>query len=184
MLDVRPLQLPDVLEIRPARLHDARGFLSEVWNREAMAAQGVALDFVQDNHSACRARGVLRGLHFQANPAAQDKLVRVTRGAVFDVAVDIRRGSATFGKWVGVLLSAEKWNQLLVPKGFAHGFVSLEPETEIQYKLTAAYRPDLSRAIRFDDPDIAIDWPVPHAEITLSDADRAAPRLAMIDTGF
>ena len=158
--------------------------MSEVWNQEALALQGVELHFVQDNHSYCATRGVLRGLHFQANPAAQDKLVRVTRGAVFDVAVDIRRGSATFGKWAGLVLSAEQWNQLLVPKGFAHGFVALEPDSEVQYKLSAPYRRDLSRAICFDDPDIAIEWPMPAADITLSDLDRAAPPLAAIDTGF
>lgn len=149
-----------------------------------MAAAGIACAFVQDNHSYSAERGVLRGLHFQVEPAAQDKLIRVSRGSVFDVAVDIRRGSPCYGKWVGLVLSAGSWNQLLVPKGFAHGYVTLEPDTEVQYKLSAPYRPDLARSIRFDDPDIAIDWPLPAPGLQLSEADRAAPFLAAIDTGF
>lgn len=142
----------------------------------------IDISFVQDNHS-CSARGVLRGLHLQLPPAAQDKLVRVTRGAIFDVAVDIRFGSPTFGRWAGVTLSAEEWNQLLVPKGFAHGFVALEDGTEVIYKVSAPYAPALERSIRFDDPAIGIEWPLEADALILSDKDRAAPLLAQLEPG-
>lgn len=184
MLDVRALAIPDVREITPPRFGDDRGFFSETWNRDSWAAKDVALEFVQDNHSYSAARGVLRGLHFQTPPFAQDKLVRVTRGSVFDVAVDIRHGSPSFGRWVGATLTARDGNQLLVPKGFAHGFVTLEPDTEVQYKVTAPYSRDHDRAIRFDDPTVGIDWPVPVDAVQLSDKDRQAPFLADINTGF
>jgi dTDP-4-dehydrorhamnose 3,5-epimerase len=131
-----------------------------------------------------RQLGVLRGLHFQTPPAAQAKLVRVTRGAVFDVAVDIRSGSSTFGHWVGTRLSASEWNQLLIPEGFAHGFLTLEPDTEVQYKVTRPYSANLDRAIRFDDEDIGIDWPIRPEQIILSAKDQAAPRLRDLDAGF
>ena len=178
MLNVRPLGSGGVLEIRPRQITDERGFFSETWNAASWREAGIDLDFVQDNHSLSRERGVLRGLHFQADPFAQDKLVRVTRGAVFDVAVDIRRESPGFGKWVGATLSAAEWNQLLIPKGFAHGFVTLEPGTEVQYKVTAPYSAEHDRAIRFDDPAIGIEWPVAAGELILSPKDRAAPLLA------
>lgn len=184
MLDVRPLGLDGVFEIRPRRFGDDRGFFSEVWNSEAMAEAGLDLTFVQDNHSYSAAPGVLRGLHFQLPPFGQDKLVRVSRGAVFDVVVDIRRGSPTFAQWLGLVVSAELWNQILVPKGFAHGFVSIEPDTEVQYKVTAPYRPDHERSIRFDDPTIAIDWPVAAADVKLASKDRDAPFLDQLDTGY
>ena len=184
MLDTRPLGLDGVVEIRPRRFGDERGFFSPVWSAEDMAAAGLEHDFVQDNHSYSAARGVLRGLHYQVPPAAQHKLVRVSRGSVFDVAVDIRDGSPTFGHWAGLVLSAEKWNQLLVPPGFAHGFVTLEDDTEVQYKVTAPYRPELERSIRFDDPRIAIDWPVPAGDVQLSAKDRAAALLSDGPTGF
>ena len=178
MLDVRPLGLEGVFEIRPRRFGDDRGFFSEVWSHGALAEAGQNLNFVQDNHSYSAARGVLRGLHYQLPPVAQDKLVRVTRGSVYDVAVDIRPGSTTFGKWVGLVVSAELWNQILVPKGFAHGFVTLEEHTEVQYKVTAPYQPDLERGIRFDDPDLGIEWPVAASEVQLSGKDRIAPFLS------
>jgi dTDP-4-dehydrorhamnose 3,5-epimerase len=184
MLEIRPLELDGLVEILPARFGDDRGFFSEVWNAAAMKEAGFDLDFVQDNHSYSAAKGVLRGLHFQVPPAAQVKLVRVSRGSVFDVAVDLRRDSPTFGKWAGLTLSAEKWNQILVPVGFAHGFVTLEDHTEVQYKVTAPYRADLDRAIRWDDPDIGIDWPVGGDQLELSAKDRAAPSLSATDTGF
>ena len=184
MLDVRPLGLKEVVEIRPRKFGDDRGFFSETWNGEAMAQAGLDLGFVQDNHSYSSSRGVLRGLHFQLPPAAQDKLVRVSRGAIFDVAVDIRKGSPSFGRWVGLLVSAELWNQILVPKGFAHGFVTLEDHTEVQYKVTAPYSADLDRGIRFDDPALGIDWPIAAPEFQLSDKDRDAPLLADVETGF
>jgi len=175
--DIRFLRLEGVAEITPSRIGDQRGFFSETWNARDLHAAGITLDFVQDNHSRSSERGVLRGLHFQLPPYAQDKLVRVTRGAIFDVAVDIRRESPTFAQWVAVEISAASWNQLLVPKGFAHGFVTLQPDTEVIYKTTSHYAPEYDRAIRFDDPDISIAWPIPAADLILSDRDRHAPQL-------
>jgi len=173
-----------VLEVRPARLSDERGFFSEVWSERAFAEAGIAVGFVQDNHSLSAEVGVLRGLHFQVPPFAQAKLVRVSRGSVFDVAVDIRPASPTFGQWVGARLSAAEWNQMFVPIGFAHGFVTLEPDTEVQYKVSAPYSRDHDRAIRFDDPAIGVEWPIDRAALILSDKDRSAPLLADVDTGF
>jgi dTDP-4-dehydrorhamnose 3,5-epimerase len=178
MIDVRSLAIPDVLEIRPRRFGDDRGFFSETWNAAAWREAGIATDFVQDNHSRSEKRGVLRGLHYQLPPSAQPKLVRVSRGSIFDVAVDIRRSSPTFGRWVGLTLSAAEWNQMYVPAGFAHGFVTLEPDCEVQYKAGAAYDPAAERAIRWDDPDIGIDWPVGEGELSMSDRDHAASSLA------
>lgn len=180
-LEIRRLEIEDVLEIRPRKFGDERGFFSETWNAQAFAEAGIALDFVQDNHSYSAARGVLRGLHYQLPPFAQDKLVRVTRGAIFDVAVDIREGSPTFARWCAVRLTAADWNQLLVPKGFAHGFVTLEPDTEVIYKVTSPYSPAHDRSIRYDDPQIGIIWPIAASQFQLSDKDRNAPRLAQAD---
>jgi dTDP-4-dehydrorhamnose 3,5-epimerase len=181
MSEIRPTMLEDVLEIVPARFGDTRGFFSETYNAARLARSGVDLTFVQDNHSLSTRRGVLRGLHYQLPPRAQDKLVRVVRGAIFDVAVDIRKGSPTFAQWIGVELSAEKWNQLLVPKGFAHGFVTLTENTEVVYKVTDYYSPEHDRSIRYDDPDIAIDWPIATDGLQLSDKDRTAASLAEAD---
>ncbi|HEX5184729.1 MAG TPA: dTDP-4-dehydrorhamnose 3,5-epimerase [Allosphingosinicella sp.] len=181
MVEVRPLGLDGVFEIRPPRFGDERGFFSETYSAPALAEAGIDIVFVQDNHSVSAARGVLRGLHYQLPPSAQDKLVRVTRGSVYDAVVDIRRGSPTFGRWVGLVLSAELWNQILVPKGFAHGFVTLEEGCEVQYKVSAPYDRAADRAIRFDDPAIAIHWPVEAGLLTLSPKDEAAPRLAEAD---
>lgn len=184
MLEIRALAIEGVLEIRPRRFVDERGFFSETWNEAEWRKAGIALSFVQDNQSLSRSPGVLRGLHFQRPPAAQDKVVRVTRGSVFDVAVDIRRASPTFGQWVGTIISDKEWNQLLVPRGFAHGFVTLEPDTEVQYKVTAPYSREHERCLRFDDPALAIDWPVRADDLTMSEKDRSAPLLANVDTGF
>jgi dTDP-4-dehydrorhamnose 3,5-epimerase len=184
MLDVRKTAIDGVLEIRPQRFADERGFFSEIWNEAEWGTAGITCSFVQDNHSLSRSTGVLRGLHFQRPPAAQDKLVRVTRGSIFDVAVDIRSASTTAGQWVGITLSAEEWNQLLIPRGFAHGFVTLEPDTEVQYKVSAPYSPEHELCIRFDDPAIGIDWPISADRLTLSEKDGAAPMLADLDTGF
>lgn len=184
MLEVRPLGLEGVLEVRPRRFEDDRGFFSEVWNKARWRDAGIDVDFVQDNHSLSKERGVLRGLHYQAPPMAQAKLVRVTHGAVLDVAVDIRAGSPTLGHWVSATLSAREGNQLFVPSGFAHGFVTIEPDTEVEYKVSAPYSVEHDRAIRFDDPDIGIDWPLGANELILSDKDRTAPLLANIQTGF
>ncbi|ASY65992.1 dTDP-4-dehydrorhamnose 3,5-epimerase (plasmid) [Sinorhizobium sojae CCBAU 05684] len=176
-LEIRSLGLDGVLEILPKRIGDERGFFSETWSAQQFAEAGIVLDFVQDNHSYSAVRGVLRGLHYQLPPYAQDKLVRVVKGTILDVVVDIRQGSPSFGRWVAVEISARQWNQLLVPKGFAHGFVTLEPDTEVVYKVSNYYSPTHDRSIRFDDPDIGIAWTLPAAEFLLSDKDRSAPLL-------
>jgi dTDP-4-dehydrorhamnose 3,5-epimerase len=184
MVNIRPLALSDVLEITPPRHGDHRGFFSEVWKAASFEQQGINASFVQDNHSFSVDAGVLRGLHYQTPPFAQAKLVRVIRGSIFDVAVDIRHGSPTFGKWVGLTLSAEKWNQIYVPEGFAHGFVTLEPNCEVLYKVTAPYSPQHDRAIRFNDPALGLVWPIGDLEPILSDKDRAAPLLADVEPAF
>lgn len=178
VVEIRSLSIPDVKEIIPVRHGDERGFFSEIWNEREWAAAGLTSQFVQDNHSRSEARGVLRGLHYQLPPAAQDKLIRVTAGAIFDVALDIRRSSRTFGKWVGKVVSAAEWNQIFVPKGFAHGFVTLETGTEVQYKVSAPYAPELDRGIRFDDPEVGIDWPSMAEGYQLSAKDSSAPLIA------
>lgn len=175
---VRPLELDGLLEISPRKFGDDRGFFSETYNEKSFAEAGVELTFVQDNHSYSSAKGVVRGLHYQLPPFAQDKLVRVTRGAILDVAVDIRKSSPTFGKWVALEVSAEKWNQILVPKGFAHGFITLVENTEVIYKVTDYYSPEHDRSIRFDDPAIGIEWPLPSSGVQLSDKDQKAPLFA------
>ncbi|RWO98360.1 MAG: dTDP-4-dehydrorhamnose 3,5-epimerase [Mesorhizobium sp.] len=178
MLEIRPLGLDGVLEIVPKRFGDTRGFFVETYNAERFSDAGIDLRFVQDNHSYSAAAGVLRGLHYQLPPRAQDKLLRVIRGRILDVAVDIRRSSKTFGKWVALDISAEKGNQILVPKGFAHGFVTLVPDTEVLYKVTDTYSPEHDRSIRFDDPAIGIEWPSISGGFQLSDKDLKAPPLA------
>ncbi len=183
MVEVRPLELEGLIEVRPRRYSDERGFFSEVWREDSLRRAGLNVHFVQDNHSYSKVRGVLRGLHFQLPPAAQDKLVRVARGAIFDVAVDIRKASPSFGRWVGLVVSAESWNQIFVPKGFAHGFITLEDDTEVLYKTSAAYSPEHERSVRFDDPAIGIEWPST-APLFLSAKDAAAPFLTDIETGF
>src|SRR5260370_9825295 len=168
--------IPSVKVVTPKKHGDARGFFSEVYNRSAWRNVGLDFVFVQDNHSFSAAIGTLRGLHFQTPPFAQDKLVRVARGRVLDVAVDIRRSSPTFGKYVAVELSAENWRQLLVPIGFAHGFVTLEPDAEVLYKTTAPYSAAHDRGIAWDDPDIGIDLPAPAGGPTLSAKDLQWPQ--------
>ena len=183
MLDIQPTALPGVLILTPRRFGDARGFFSESWNAKRMAEHGLHFDFVQDNHSLSAQVGTVRGLHFQSPPHAQDKLVRCGRGRLFDVAVDIRKGSPTYGQWVGEELSFENGRQLLVPAGFLHGFVTREPDTEICYKCTDYYAPECDGAVRWDDPDIGIDWGLA-GEAVLSDKDAAAPLLADFDSPF
>ena len=180
-MQVEDTFLPGVLILTPRRFGDARGFFSESWNRRTLVAHGIELDFVQDNHSLSGAAGTIRGLHFQAPPHAQAKLVRCGRGRLFDVAVDVRRGSPTYGEWVGVELSAENGRQLLVPAGFLHGFVTREPETEILYKCTDYYAPECDGAVRWD--SCGIDWGLT-GDPVLSDKDRAAPRLEDFDSPF
>ncbi|MCD4510024.1 dTDP-4-dehydrorhamnose 3,5-epimerase [Brucella pseudogrignonensis] len=177
-MQVRPLGLDGVFEISPRKFGDDRGFFSETYNAKSFAEAGIDLTFVQDNHSYSAAKGVVRGLHYQLPPFAQDKLVRVTRGAILDVAVDIRKSSPTFGKWIALEVSAEKWNQILVPKGFAHGFMTLVENTEVIYKVTSYYSPEHDRSIRFDDPAIGIDWPISSSSVQLSDKDQKAPLFA------
>ena len=167
-----------VLEIIPEKFGDARGYFSETWSRRGFRDLGLTLEWVQDNQSFSAEKFVLRGLHYQIEPHAQDKLVRVLRGSIFDAAVDIREGSPGFGRSVSCTLSAGAWNQLLIPKGFAHGFLTLEPDTEVFYKVSASYAPDHERAIRYDDPALAIAWPLQGATPVMSAKDRAAPRLA------
>ena len=183
-MQVDSLAIPDVKIITPKKFGDHRGFFSETYSKPAFEAAGLRLDFVQDNHSLSAAVGVLRGLHFQLPPFAQDKLLRVVRGRIFDVAVDIRHGSPTFGQWVSAEISAAAWNQILVPVGFAHGFVTLEPDTEVLYKVTAPYAPDQERGIAWNDPGLGIDWPLNGVEPTLSDKDTRYPRLADLPVHF
>jgi dTDP-4-dehydrorhamnose 3,5-epimerase len=179
-MQIEPTPLPGCLILTPRRFGDARGWFSESWNRRTLQQHGIDIDFVQDNHSLSQAPGTLRGLHFQRPPHAQAKLVRVGRGRVFDVAVDMRPGSATRGQWFGLDLSAENGRQLLIPAGFLHGFVTREPDTEIIYKCSDYYAPDCDGAVRFDDPDLRIDWGLGPQAAILSDKDRSAPRLADI----
>jgi len=180
-ISVRETGLAGVLEIQPQMHGDERGSFCEVWNADDFARHGIRTQFVQDNHSVSRQRGVMRGLHYQLVPFAQDKLVRVVRGSIFDVAADIRPNSSTFGRWIGVELSAARWNQLLVPAGYAHGFVTLEPDTEVIYKVSRPYSRDHERAVRFDDPRLAIAWPVDASAMQLSEKDRLAPTLDASD---
>ena len=169
--------IPAVKIITPTKHGDKRGYFSEVYSQAAFDKAGLLLTFVQDNHSYSAAKGVLRGLHFQTPPFAQDKLVRVARGRILDVAVDIRRSSPTFGQHVAVELSAENWHQLLVPIGFAHAFITLERDVEVLYKTTAPYSAAHDRGVAWDDPAFAIDWPAPPGGPILSDKDRKWPRL-------
>jgi len=174
-MDIIETAIPDVKIVTPKRHGDHRGFFAEVYNRRAFAEAGLEFDFVQDNHSRSAERGTLRGLHFQTPPHAQTKLVRVLRGAIFDVAVDLRRGSPTYGRHVAVELTADGFEQLLVPRGFAHGFVTLVPDTEVFYKVDAYYAPDHDKGLIWNDPDLAIAWPVDAAEVVLSAKDAAQP---------
>jgi dTDP-4-dehydrorhamnose 3,5-epimerase len=183
-MQIETTPLPGVLILTPRRFGDARGWFSEVWNARTLAAKGIETAFLQDNHSYSRDPGTVRGLHFQSPPHAQVKLVRCGRGRVFDVAVDIRRGSPTFGQWTGVELSAENGRQLYIPAGLLHGFATLEPDCELLYKCSDVYAPDCDGAVRFDDPDLAIDWGIDPANAVLSDKDRAAPLFLNFDTPF
>ncbi len=170
----RTTPIDDLLIICPRRHEDARGFFSETWSRDAFAAAGLRFDWCQDNHSLSREAGTLRGLHYQAPPAAQAKLVRCIRGRIWDVAVDARRGSPAFGRWFGIELGPEEGIQFLIPSGFLHGFLTLEPNSEVQYKVDCAYAPGCDGSVAWDDPYLAIPWPLP-CPPTLSERDRAAP---------
>lgn len=168
-----------VREITPRRFGDARGFFAETWQRQRFAGAGIDVDWVQENQSLSAERHVLRGLHLQVSPSPQAKLVRVLKGKIYDVAVDVRPASPTFGRWVSCVLSADAFNQLYIPTGFAHGFLTLEPGVEVFYKVSAPYAPDCERGIIWDDKDIAIEWPLlPGEQPVLSEKDRAAMSLA------
>jgi dTDP-4-dehydrorhamnose 3,5-epimerase len=184
MTGFRRLAIADVVEITPPKFGDHRGFFSEVFKRSAFEAEGVHVDWVQDNQSFSAEKGTVRGLHFQAPPFAQAKLVRVLRGAIFDVAVDIRKGSPSYGQWVGCEISAEKWNQLFVPAGFAHGFMTLTEDTDVLYKVDAPYSRESEGAIRWNDPALGIEWPDLGANAVLSDKDCVAPPFAELDSPF
>jgi dTDP-4-dehydrorhamnose 3,5-epimerase len=176
-MQVTDTAIADVKILVPRRFGDERGYFCETWNRRALSDLGFDLDFVQDNHSLSTQAGVVRGLHFQTPPFAQDKLVRVSRGSVIDVAVDVRRSSPTFGRHVAVELSADNGRQLLIPIGFAHGFVTLEPDTEVQYKVTSYYAPDHDAGVIFSDQQLAIDWGIDPADAIVSAKDAALPAL-------
>ena len=182
-MQIEKTDLPSVLILTPPHFGDDRGWFSETWNGPRLAAAGVQIDFVQDNHSMSAAVGTLRGLHYQSPPHAQDKLIRCTRGAIFDVAVDFRRGSPTFGHWTGVELTPENRQQLLVPKGFLHGFVTRMADTEVQYKCSDVYAPDCDGAVRWDDPTIGINWGLTGTPV-LSGKDTIAPLFADVISPF
>ena len=172
------LAIPDVVLLTPTRFGDARGFFSETWHHSRFAEHGIPGPFLQDNHAFSAQRGVLRGLHLQIAPNPQGKLVRVVRGAIWDVAVDVRHGSPSFGRYVGAVLSASNWQQLWVPVGFLHGYCTLEPDTEVIYKVTGEYDRAAERGVIWNDPDLAIRWPVAESEVILSEKDRVSPRLS------
>ncbi len=183
-MKIEPLEIPEVLLLTPPKFGDARGFFSETWSRAKLAAQHFDHDFVQDNQSLSTQVGTIRGLHCQTAPSIQGKLVRVVRGAIWDVAVDIRHGSPTYGKYAAATLSAENWRQLWIPGGFLHGFCTIEPDTEVIYKVTADYDKGAERAVIWNDPDLALPWPVAPEAALLSDKDRILPRLAECDRWF
>jgi dTDP-4-dehydrorhamnose 3,5-epimerase len=181
---IEALDIPEVKLIVPVKHGDHRGFFSETYRKTALADVGIAIDFVQDNQSLSAEKGTVRGLHFQTPPFAQDKLLRVVRGSVFDVAVDLRLGSPTYGRHVSAILSAAAWNQILVPIGFAHGFMTLESDTEVIYKVSNYYAPANDSGILWNDPDLGIAWPLPEAKAILSDKDRKQPRLSELASPF
>jgi dTDP-4-dehydrorhamnose 3,5-epimerase len=175
-MNVIETALAGVRILEPQVFGDARGWFMESWSKKKMEDAGILVDFVQDNHSFSAQKGTLRGLHYQLNPMAQAKLLRVSRGAIFDVAVDIRRGSPTYAKWVGVELTAENARQLFIPRGFAHGFITLTDDVEVQYKADNFYAPTCDGNIRWDDPEIGVAWPL--APVVLSEKDAKAPLLS------
>jgi dTDP-4-dehydrorhamnose 3,5-epimerase len=183
-MKVEDTEIEGVKLLTPRRFEDDRGFFSEVYNSKTFADAGLEFAFVQDNHSVSLEAGTVRGLHFQTPPFAQNKLVRVVRGAILDVAVDLRRGSRTFGRNVRAELSRRNWRQMFVPKGFAHGFVTLEPDTEVLYKVTNFYSPAHDAGLAFDDPELGIDWGLDPVQAKLSAKDRRHPRLAQLQLAF
>jgi dTDP-4-dehydrorhamnose 3,5-epimerase len=183
-MDIRSFELVGPLEITPRLLGDARGYFAEVWRDDHFTPLAGMFDFVQENQSHSAQVGTIRGLHFQTPPAAQGKLVRCVKGAIFDVAVDIRHGSPTFGQWIGVELTAQRLNQLWVPPGFAHGFCTLAPDTIVSYKVTNYYSPDHDKGLRWNDPALGIVWPDMADAQTLSVKDRIQPMLHELTPQF
>ncbi|TYR78847.1 dTDP-4-dehydrorhamnose 3,5-epimerase [Priestia megaterium] len=181
-MNIIKTKFADAVVIEPKVFGDHRGFFTESYNKELFSQHGIDIDFIQDNHSLSQQPGTLRGMHYQLSPKAQTKLVRVTRGAIYDVIVDIRKGSPTYGEWQGFILSADNKRQLLVPKGFAHGFCTLVENTEVQYKVDELYSPDHDRGIAWNDSVLSIDWPVNNP--VLSDKDTEHPTLAEADNNF
>ncbi|ABC24634.1 dTDP-4-dehydrorhamnose 3,5-epimerase [Rhodospirillum rubrum] len=183
-VEVTHLDIAEVKILRPAKFGDDRGFFSETYNKVALAEVGITLEFIQDNHSFSAKAGTVRGLHFQTPPFAQDKLIRVVRGALFDVAVDLRVGSPTYGQSVSAVISAAAWNQILIPAGFAHGLCTIEPDTEVLYKVSAPYSPDHDKGLLWNDPALGIEWPVSPGAAILSDKDARQPVLADLPAYF
>jgi dTDP-4-dehydrorhamnose 3,5-epimerase len=183
-LNVERLAIPDVLLLTPRRFYDPRGFFSETWNEARFSEAGIPGPFVQDNHAASNTRGVLRGLHCQIGPNAQGKLVRVIKGAIWDVAIDLRSGSPTYGKQVSAELSAENWQQLWIPVGFLHGYCTLTEDTEVIYKVTAPWDRDAERGVIWNDPDLSVDWPIAPHDAILSSKDQELPRLKACEAWF
>jgi dTDP-4-dehydrorhamnose 3,5-epimerase len=184
MLTVTSTAIEAVKIVTPKSFADSRGVFCETYNRKRFFEHGIALEFIQDNHASSVEAGTIRGLHFQSPPAAQDKLIRVLRGSILDVAVDLRRSSPTYGKWTAEKVSAIDGRQLLVPVGFAHGFCTLEPDTHVLYKVTAYYSPANDLGIAWDDPDLAIDWPVKPGKAILSEKDTRHPRFNSLPIYF
>ena len=183
-MQVEALRIPDILLLTPPRFRDERGFFSEVWSRKALLTAGLPAEFEQENHSLSRAVGTVRGLHYQTPPVAQGKLVRVVRGRIFDVAVDLRRRSPSYSQWVGAELSADDGRMIWIPAGFAHGFCTLEPDSEIVYLVDAPYSAANNAGLRWNDPVIGIDWPTDEGAVTLSQADRDAPAFSALESPF
>jgi dTDP-4-dehydrorhamnose 3,5-epimerase len=183
-MDVKATDIPGVLLLKPRFFHDARGFFVETYNMRAAREAGLQAEFVQDNQALSLKRGTVRALHFQVPPHVQGKLVRVLRGSIYDVAVDLRVGSPTYGRWVAVTLTAQGGEQLFVPRGFAHGYCTLEPDTEVAYKVDDYYAPDCEKGLIWNDPTLAVPWSVSAADAVLSDKDRKLPRLADFASPF
>jgi dTDP-4-dehydrorhamnose 3,5-epimerase len=184
LVELSSTQIPDVKLVRLRKFQDDRGYFFETWSTDKFRSAGLPFDFVQDNQAGSVSAGTMRGLHYQTAPHAQGKLIGVIRGSIFDVAVDIRHGSPTFGRSVGVTLTAADPARLWVPVGFAHGYVTLEPDTEVVYKVTSGYAPKAEGGIRWDDPALGIDWPIPPADMIVNDRDRTWPLLADAPTHF
>lgn len=183
-MQIERFNIDDILLIKPMKHCDQRGFFSETYRRDILMAEGVPSEFIQDNHVYSAERGVLRGLHFQIPPHAQGKLVRCTRGAILDVSVDIRKGSPTYGRHVAVQLSAANWRQMWVPPGFAHGYLTLEADSEVIYKVTKYWTSSSERGLAWNDPNLAINWGISPEDVKMADKDRRNPSLAEVEPLF